>query len=50
MRRAASASTRVSPGAIDTPMAADMLEGQAVAMPEIMKQQPLRLPQCKATE
>jgi NAD(P)-dependent dehydrogenase (short-subunit alcohol dehydrogenase family) len=29
----------VSPGTIDTPMVADMLEGQAEAMAEIMKQQ-----------
>jgi NAD(P)-dependent dehydrogenase (short-subunit alcohol dehydrogenase family) len=29
----------ICPGTIDTPMVADMLEGQAVAMAEIMKQQ-----------
>ena len=29
----------VCPGTIDTPMVADMLEGQAEAMAEIMKQQ-----------
>jgi NAD(P)-dependent dehydrogenase (short-subunit alcohol dehydrogenase family) len=29
----------VCPGTIDTPMVADMLEGQAHAMAEIMKQQ-----------
>ena len=29
----------VCPGTIDTPMVADMLEGQADAMAEIMKQQ-----------
>ncbi|MFJ4633156.1 glucose 1-dehydrogenase [Streptomyces sp. NPDC088847] len=31
----------VCPGVIDTPMVADMLEGQAEAMAEIMKQQPI---------
>ncbi|MEU0842025.1 glucose 1-dehydrogenase [Streptomyces sp. NPDC005962] len=31
----------VCPGVIDTPMVADMLEGQADAMAEIMKQQPI---------
>src|SRR5258708_28802441 len=31
----------VGPGAIDTPMVADMLEGQAEAMAEIMKEQPI---------
>jgi NAD(P)-dependent dehydrogenase (short-subunit alcohol dehydrogenase family) len=31
----------VCPGTIDTPMVADMLEGQADAMAEIMKQQPI---------
>ncbi|CAM5721711.1 MULTISPECIES: glucose 1-dehydrogenase [Streptomyces] len=31
----------VCPGTIDTPMVADMLEGQAEAMAEIMKQQPI---------
>lgn len=31
----------VCPGAIDTPMVADMLEGPAEAMAEIMKQQPI---------
>ena len=39
MRRAAFASNAVCPGTIDTPMVADMLEGQADAMAEIMKQQ-----------
>jgi NAD(P)-dependent dehydrogenase (short-subunit alcohol dehydrogenase family) len=31
----------VCPGVIETPMVADMLEGQAAAMAEIMKQQPI---------
>ena len=31
----------VCPGVIDTPMVADMLEGQAEAMAQIMKQQPI---------
>jgi NAD(P)-dependent dehydrogenase (short-subunit alcohol dehydrogenase family) len=31
----------VCPGTIDTPMVADMLQGQAEAMAEIMKQQPI---------
>ena len=31
----------VCPGVIDTPMVSDMLEGQAEAMAEIMKQQPI---------
>jgi NAD(P)-dependent dehydrogenase (short-subunit alcohol dehydrogenase family) len=31
----------VCPGVIDTPMVADMLEGQAEAMAEIMRQQPI---------
>lgn len=31
----------VCPGIIDTPMVSDMLEGQAEAMAEIMKQQPI---------
>ncbi|MFJ9154159.1 glucose 1-dehydrogenase [Streptomyces sp. NPDC102270] len=31
----------ICPGVIDTPMVADMLEGQAEAMAEIMKQQPI---------
>ncbi len=31
----------VCPGVIDTPMVADMLEGQAEAMAEIMKEQPI---------
>jgi NAD(P)-dependent dehydrogenase (short-subunit alcohol dehydrogenase family) len=31
----------VCPGTIDTPMVADMLKGQADAMAEIMKQQPI---------
>ncbi|MFB4320717.1 SDR family NAD(P)-dependent oxidoreductase [Actinomadura sp. 21ATH] len=31
----------VCPGVVETPMVADMLEGQAEAMAEIMKQQPI---------
>lgn len=31
----------VCPGVIDTPVVADMLEGQAEAMAEIMRQQPI---------
>jgi NAD(P)-dependent dehydrogenase (short-subunit alcohol dehydrogenase family) len=31
----------VCPGVIDTPMVADMLEGQAEAMAQIMKEQPI---------
>ncbi|WP_261399386.1 SDR family oxidoreductase [Streptomyces misionensis] len=34
----------VCPGVIETPMVADMLDGQAEAMAEIMKQQPIGRP------